>query len=88
MEVKSLNPRKIIADYAKKGAKIKNLGRMCGTCAFKLNSDGNLEPHNAGAALGALAYYGQFNCHIKKGVDKGCVCIGFKHAKQHLENES
>ncbi len=60
---------------------------MCGTCAFKLDSDANLEPHNVKSALEALAYYGQFNCHITTGVNKGCECIGFKHAKQHLESK-
>ena len=87
MNPKPLNARNLIADYAKKGAEIKNCGRMCGTCAFKLDSDANLEPHNVGSALEALAYYGQFNCHITIGVNKGCECTGFKHAKQYLESK-
>jgi hypothetical protein len=76
-----------IAEYAKEGAKIgPDLGKMCSTCAFKLNSDANLEPHNAEAAMQCLAYYMAFNCHKKEGGDKGCECIGFKYAKRYLES--
>lgn len=80
--------RKRIARLASDGAKIKRQGKMCDTCAFKLNSDANMEPHNVDAAFEALAYYGQFNCHKEIGVNKGCECIGFKHAKQLIEDRN
>jgi len=78
--------RKKLAGFAIRGAKHGNLGKMCGTCAFKLDSDANLEPHNVQAAWDALAYEGQFNCHIETGVNKGCVCIGFKYAQAFFNN--
>jgi len=80
--------RKKLAEIAQKGAAIENLGRMCGTCAFKLDSDANLEPHNVQAAWDCLAYEGTFNCHIESGVNKGCECIGFKYAKAFFENRT
>lgn len=80
--------RKKLAEIAQKGSSIKNIGRMCGTCAFKLDSDANLEPHNVQAAWDCLAYEGKFNCHIESGVNKGCECIGFKYAKLYFENFS
>lgn len=77
--------RKQIASLALKGAKLGNIGKMCGTCAFKLDSDANLEPHNVESAWECLAYGGQFNCHKEIGVDKGCECVGFKYAKAFFE---
>lgn len=79
--------RKKLAELALKGAKIENLGRMCSTCAFKLDSDANLEPHNVEAAWDCLAYEGKFYCHVTAGVDKGCECIGFKYAKAFFHNQ-
>ena len=78
--------RKRLAALARKGAQAGNLGRMCDTCAFKLDSDANFEPHNVESAWNCLAYEGQFNCHITSGVDKGCECIGFKYAKAAIAN--
>ena len=78
--------RNQISNLAKRGAQIKNIGKMCNTCAFKLNSDANLEPHNVESAWDCLAYDGKFNCHIQIGVDKGCECIGFKYAKQFFDS--
>lgn len=76
-----------IAVFAKKGAKEgEYLGKMCSTCAFKLNSPANLEPHNVEAAMECLAYYMTFNCHKKEGGNKGCECIGFQYAKRYLES--
>lgn len=80
--------RKQLADMAFKGAKFGSLGKMCGTCAFKLDSEANLEPHNVEAAWNCLAYEGQFNCHVTSGIDKGCECIGFKYAKAFFENRT
>jgi hypothetical protein len=78
--------RKKLAELARNGAKFADHGRMCGTCAFKLDSDANLEPHNVEAAWDCLAYEGQFNCHVTSGVDKGCVCAGFKYAHAAIAN--
>lgn len=78
-----------LADLARKGARLGRLEdrpRMCDTCAFKLNSPANLEPHNVDAAWNTLAFEGQFNCHVVSGVDKGCVCTGFRYALQHLNS--
>ncbi len=76
--------RKYIAEMARKGAAIKPLGKMCSTCAFKLGSDANLEPHNVDAAFQTVAFeQNVFNCHKELGVDKGCVCVGFLHARQY-----
>lgn len=78
--------RKYIAEMAMKGATIKPLGKMCGSCAFKLDSDANLEPHNVDAAFQTVAFeQNVFNCHEEIGVDKGCLCVGFLHAKQYSE---
>lgn len=78
--------RRMLADLAMKGAKLGNLGKMCSTCAFKLDSDANLEPHNVDAAADCIAYGGTFNCHVTSGVDKGCECVGFKYAKAYFES--
>lgn len=78
--------RKRLAALARAGAQFGDQGRMCGTCAFKLDSDANLEPHNVEGAWDCLAYEGQFNCHVTSGVDKGCSCVGFKYAKAAIEN--
>ena len=80
------NSRKILADIAKKGAAINNLGSMCKTCAFKLDSDANLEPHNVDAAWQCVAFQqADFNCHKEIGVDAEKKCVGFQHAKQYYE---
>lgn len=78
--------RKYIAELAKKGAAIKPLGKMCSTCAFKHNSDANLEPHNVEAAAES-AIFGQevFNCHKNKYEDSGNRCVGYLHARQFVE---
>lgn len=78
------NLRKKISEYAKKGAEEFKHGAMCKTCAFKFNSEANLEPHNVRAAFECLAYGQIFNCHIKPGENKGCECVGFKYAKDYL----
>jgi hypothetical protein len=81
------NQRKYISEIAKKGAQIKVLGKMCSTCAFKFNSEANLEPHNVESAFMSIGYDNQvFNCHEQIGVDKGCVCVGYLHAKQYYDN--
>lgn len=77
--------RKRIAFFAQNGAKHGDLGKMCNTCAFKLNSEANLEPHNVNQAFECLAHEMQFNCHKEIGIDKGCECVGFKYAKQYFE---
>lgn len=78
--------RKRLALLARAGAKFADQGKMCSTCAFKLDSDANLEPHNVEAAWECLAYEGQFNCHITSGVNKGCRCVGFKYAQSAIFN--
>ncbi len=78
--------RKQLALLAIRGSKLGNLGKMCGTCAFKLDSDANLEPHNVDAALNCVMYGGTFNCHVESGVDKGCECVGFKYAMAYANN--
>ncbi|MGV0947638.1 hypothetical protein ACTS93_10875 [Empedobacter falsenii] len=80
--------RKTISNYAVEGAKIKNIGKMCKTCAFKFDSEANKEPHNVDAAFQCLAYDMQFNCHINIGENKGCECIGFQYAKMYLEKKN
>lgn len=85
-EEEDLHDRKWISELAKKGAAIKNLGPMCHSCAFKFNSEANLEPYNVAVASDCLLMSNTFNCHKEKGVDKGCECIGFKHAKQYLNS--
>ncbi len=79
--------RKQLASFAIKGAKIMKHGsKMCNTCAFKLNSDANHEPHNVTAAFESLAYYGQFNCHKEIGIDKEVQCVGFTFAKAYFNS--
>jgi hypothetical protein len=80
-----MDHRKYIAAAAQKGEAIQKLGKMCGSCAFRLDSDANLEPHNVEAAIESLAFFGQFNCHKKPGEDAGRVCVGFLHAKQYFD---
>lgn len=86
MQVNNLHVH--IAHYAQEGAKKDgpDLGKMCSTCAFKLNSPANLEPHNVQAAMECLSYDMTFNCHIESGKDKGCECIGFQYAKRYFES--
>jgi hypothetical protein len=79
--------RKHLSELAIKGAKIKNLGKMCESCAFKKDSPANLEPHNVDGAFQTLAYYGTFNCHKNEYEDAGKVCVGFTYAKQHIKNK-
>ncbi len=72
---------------AMQGAKIANLGKMCNTCAFKLDSPANLEPHNIQAAHECLAGNDmQFNCHKAPGIDKKIKCKGFMYAKAYLKS--
>lgn len=80
------NQRKYIAQLAIDGAKIKNCGKMCSSCAFKLNSEANLESHNVEAAAQSLMY-GQFNCHIETNIDSGKPCAGFMNALQIVDPE-
>lgn len=81
--------RKFIADLAIKGAKIKRLGKMCSTCAFKHNSDANLEPHNVDTAAQCVIFdLGVFNCHKEIDVDAKKRCVGFLHAKQYVEHKT
>lgn len=80
--------RKYIAELAKKGAAIKNCGKMCSTCAFKEGSEANLEPHNVqDAAECAIFQQNVFNCHIVSGVDAGRKCVGYLHAKQYVNSK-
>lgn len=76
----------IAARTAQKGAAIKPLGKMCETCAFKLNSPANLEEHNVQGAMDCLAWGGTFNCHKNQYEDAGTVCVGFLYAKQYLDS--
>lgn len=76
----------LLADYAQKGAKLCDCGKMCNECAFKLNSPANLEEHNVDGAMSALAYEGVFNCHINDYEDAGEPCRGFLYAKQYFNN--
>lgn len=78
--------RRYIADLAVKGAQKKNCGAMCGSCAFKLDSPANLEPHNVAAAISTLQS-GQFNCHVEIGVDSGQPCKGFLNALQNFPDD-
>lgn len=88
MKDRTEHSRKYIADVASKGAKIKRLGKMCGTCAFKYNSDGNKEPHNVEAAAACVIFeQGTFNCHKEIDVDAGKTCIGFLHAQQYVKSK-
>lgn len=77
--------RNHIADLAIEGAKIKNCGKMCGSCAFKRDSPANMEPHNVSAAMESLAYGGQFNCHVEEYYDSGKTCAGFMNALQVVD---
>ena len=86
-------PNEKLADMASKGAAIKSCGKMCGTCAFKLDSAANLEPHNVETAFETLQEYSfgtksQFNCHTETGVDAGRLCVGFQHAINYLKRHS
>lgn len=76
--------RRYIAEIAKKGAAIKNCGRMCDSCAFKKDSPANLEPWTVVDAAYSLDGPHPFNCHVKPGVDAGTRCIGYLHAMQFL----
>lgn len=76
----------IIAELARKGAEIKNIGRMCHSCAFKLNSCTNHEEGNVQAAMDCVAYGMKiFHCHTENVEDAGTPCKGFLYAKQYLE---
>ena len=86
--VQEKHQRTYIAAIAKKGAAIKRLGKMCSTCAFKLDSDANMEPHNVETAFESVAFQQNvFNCHIESGKDKGCPCVGFLHASQFYDQK-
>jgi hypothetical protein len=76
--------RNYIAELAVKGASIKNCGKMCSSCAFKKDSEANLERHNVEAAIQSLEM-GQFNCHIETDVDSGTPCKGFLNALQVID---
>jgi hypothetical protein len=79
---------KIITEYAKRGAKIKVLGRMCSECAFKPGTIANLDDLTTQTCADLLAYGGgRFFCHkLPEGVviDQNKPCIGFMHANQFL----
>lgn len=75
--------RHIIANWAEHGAIDGDV--MCKTCAFRRDSEANMEPHNVDSAIESLAYYQQFNCHIRTGIDAGRMCIGYKSARRYLE---
>lgn len=78
-----------LAELARKGAAIQSCGKMCSSCAFKLNSAANLEPHNVETAFETLQEYSfgtrsQFNCHKQTGGDAGRICTGFQYATNYL----
>jgi len=78
--------RNHIADLAIEGAKIKNCGKMCGSCAFKRDSEANIERKTVSDAMECLAYgHQQFNCHIEGGYDSGKPCAGFLNALQVVD---
>lgn len=79
-----LRLNELIASWARKGAELGDCGKMCSSCAFKLNSPANLEPHNVDAAAQCVAYHGTFNCHINDYQDAGHPCAGFLYAKQYV----
>lgn len=81
----ALKENEVIAELARKGATLGDCGKMCKSCAFRLNSDANVEPHNVSAAFGTVVYGGIFNCHKEKGVDKNEPCAGFLYAKKWFE---
>ena len=86
--VKPLNVQ--LAQMAQKGAKLGSCGRMCNTCAFKLNSPANLESDTVEAAFDALAWGMQFNCHPQDTGfgDGGKLCVGYQYALQHLNDKN
>lgn len=77
----------IISTWAQKGATISEHGRMCNECAFRRGSVAQSEPHNVDAAANALAFYGQFNCHVNEFEDAGKPCVGFLYAKAWCERD-
>ena len=82
--------RKQFATYAEKGREIKNCGNMCKTCAFRLDSDANIEPQTIESVYLTMADETKgrvFNCHTKDLQDSGQNCKGWLHAKQYLNEK-
>lgn len=74
-----------LAEAARKGAEIKNLGKMCSDCAFRPQPNINGYDDAVLKAMECLAYYQTFNCHTPDYKNAGKVCTGFLYAKQYYD---
>lgn len=82
--------RKQFARYAEKGKALKDCGNMCKTCAFRLDSEANLEEHTIESVYLVMADETKdrvFNCHTKDLKNSGKNCKGWIHAKQYLKDK-
>jgi hypothetical protein len=86
-----MEPAKIIAEWAKKGAAKGDCGRMCSDCAFRSGTEANRNEY-----LIENIVYGvmqdekaTFYCHhlLPEGIliDKTKVCAGFQYARQYFK---
>lgn len=81
-----------MAEWAKKGAKLGDCGRMCDDCAFKKGTSANMDP---GTVENFMLWFdltnpdAKFYCHtnLPEGVliDKTKVCAGFLYVRQYFE---
>lgn len=79
----------LINEWARKGAAIKPLGRMCNDCAFKKGTPANNDDHTADVASQCVAFgLGEFVCHTPDFKDAGKPCMGFLYAKQYTDTLS
>lgn len=77
-----------LALWAQKGAALgADHGRMCAECAFRKGAAANEEPHNTEAAMQALAWEAQFNCHPPgENGNAGMPCSGYLYAKAYIDS--
>lgn len=77
-----------IADYARKGDKLGNCGKMCSDCAFKHPQPATKDYYEAvDGAVKVLLMGGTFNCHTENHQDAGSLCVGMLYAKQYTDQE-
>lgn len=86
---------KIVAEWAKEGAKLGDCGRMCNDCAFKAGTNANTDPET----IENFVYWfdlsnpdAKFYCHhdLPEGVliDKSKVCAGFLYVQQYFKKKA
>lgn len=77
-----------IADYARKGAKLGDCGKMCIDCAFKHPQPGTEAYYRAvDGAVKVLMMGGLFHCHTEDHEDAGRPCSGWLYAKLYTDQQ-